>query len=134
MLKFYDLKKELTIQCDASEEVIGVALLQDGQPIDFASRALTNAETRYAQIEKEMLDVVYAVEKFNQYTYEMYVNIESGHKPLQAIMKKPLRSASKRLQGMMLRLQKYDVNINFKPGHQMYLADTLSRASLSTIQ
>ena len=79
-----------------------------------------------------MLAVVYAVEKFNQYTYGRHVNIESDHKPLQAIMKKQLYSASKRLQGMMLRLQKYDVNINFKPGHQMYLADTLSRASLST--
>ena len=132
VLKFYDLKKELTIQCDASEEVIGVALLQDGQPIAFASRALNKAETRYAQIEKEMLAVVYAVEKFNQYTYGRHVNIESDHKPLQAITKKPLHSAPKRLQGMMLRLQKYDVNINFKPGHQMYLADTLSRASLST--
>ena len=47
-LKFYDLKKELTIQCNASEEEIGVALLQDGKRIAFASIALTDAETRYA--------------------------------------------------------------------------------------
>lgn len=47
-MKFYDLKKELTIQCNASEEEIGVALLQDGKRIAFASIALTDAETRYA--------------------------------------------------------------------------------------
>ena len=95
VFKFYDLKKELTIQCDAREEGIGVALLQDRQPIAFASRAVTKAETKYAQIEKEMLAVVYAVEKFNQYTYGRHVNVESDHKPLQAIMKKPLHSAQR---------------------------------------
>ena len=66
VLKFYDHEKGLTIQCDASEEGIGVAQLQDRQPIAFASRALTKAETRYAQIEKEMLAVVYPLETFNQ--------------------------------------------------------------------
>lgn len=62
------------------------------------------------QIEKEILAVVYAVEKFNQYTYGRHVNIESDHKPLQVFIKKLLHSAPKRLEGMMLRLQKYDVH------------------------
>jgi predicted Fe-S protein YdhL (DUF1289 family) len=130
LLKFYNPEEELTIQCDASEKGLGAALMQNGQPIAFTSRALTDAETRYAQIEKEMLAVVYALQKFDQYAYGREVTIESDHKPLEAIATKPLRCAPKRLQGMLLKAQKYDISITYKPGAKMYLADTLSRAYL----
>ena len=56
------------IACDASDKGIGAAVLQEGQPIAFASRALTDTETRYAHIEKEMQPIVFAAEKFDQYT------------------------------------------------------------------
>jgi len=69
VLKYYDPKEELTLQCDASLTGLGASLLQNGQPIAFASRALTDVETRYAQIEKEMLAVVFGLERFHQYTY-----------------------------------------------------------------
>lgn len=59
------MKEELTLQCDASLTGLGASLLQNGQPIDFASRALTDAETRYAQIEK-MLAILFGL---HQYTY-----------------------------------------------------------------
>ena len=52
ILSYYDSKKPLMIQCGASEKGLGAALLQEGQPIAFASRALTDTETRYAQIAK----------------------------------------------------------------------------------
>ena len=52
-LQYYDEKKPLTVQCDASQRGLGAALLQEGKPIAYASRALTKTETNYAQIEKE---------------------------------------------------------------------------------
>ncbi len=56
VLRYYNLEDEVTLQCDAC---LGAALLQDGQPVAYASRALTETdtetETRYAQIEKELL-------------------------------------------------------------------------------
>ena len=116
-------------KCDASEKGIEAALLQDGQPI-----ALTDAETRYVQIEKEMLVAMYAFEKVNQYTYGRPLTVESDHKPLQLIMMKPLRHAPKQLQGMLLRVQKYDIEVIYKPGPQMYLADTRSKANLSNTE
>jgi hypothetical protein len=61
------------------------------------------------------------------------VIVGSDHKPLESIYKKPLIAAPKRLQRMLLRLQKYDLEIQFKSGKQMYLADTLSRASLTNV-
>ena len=63
VLAYYSPKKELVIQCDASSLGLGAALLQEGQPLAFANRALTDHETRYATKEKEILAVVFALEK-----------------------------------------------------------------------
>ena len=102
------IEEEVTLQCDASETGIGAALLQAGQPVAYTSRALTKTEQQYAQIEKECMAIVYACEKFDQYILGRdAIRVETDHKPLIPIFKKPLLSALKRLQRMLLRLQKY---------------------------
>ena len=96
----------LEIQCDSSQSGLGAALMQNRHPIAYASRALTEVESRYAQIEKEMLAIVFSVEKFNDYTFGRRTIVHTDHKPSESIVKKPLHRAPKRLQGMMIRLQK----------------------------
>ena len=54
---FYDPTKDIVIENDACEYGLGFVLLQDDKPIAYASRSLSDAETRYAQIEREMLAV-----------------------------------------------------------------------------
>lgn len=130
VLRYYNPEEELTLQCDASETGLGAALTQKGEPVAFGSRALTPTEKGYAQIEKECLAIVFGMEKFHQYTYGRKVTVQSDHKPLENIVKKPLLSAPKRLQGMLLRLQRYDIDVTYVPGRDMVLADTLSRAYL----
>ncbi|CAC5402113.1 unnamed protein product [Mytilus coruscus] len=130
VLKYYDPKLQLTVQSDASQTGLGAAVMQEDRPVAYASRALTDTETRYAQIEKELLSVIFGLEKFHSYTYGRTVNVISDHKPLESIMKKPLHAAPKRLQRMLLRLQKYEIILQYRPGKEMYLADTLSRAYL----
>ena len=120
----------MEVQCDSSQSGLGAALIQNGHPIAYASRALMETESRYAQIEKEMLAIVYSVEKFNDYTFGRKTIVNSDHKPLESILKKPLHRAPKRLQGMMIRLQKYDLEVRYEKGSNMFLADTLSRAYL----
>ena len=108
-------------------------MLQNGQPVAYASRALTPAETRYAQIEKELLAIVFACDHFEAYIYGRdMVQVETDHQPLVAIIQKPLNSAPNRLQRMLLRLQKY-INLKCKRGQLMFLADTLSRAYLHDV-
>ena len=59
-LKFYNRNKAITVQADASKDGLGAALLQDNQPIAFASKTLSDTEKRYANIERELLAVVFA--------------------------------------------------------------------------
>ena len=134
VLCYYDISKPVSIQCDSSETGLGAALLQDGQPVAFASRTLTPTERGYAQIEKECLAIVFSCDRFNQYIYgRKSVDVQSDHKPLEAIFGKPLTAAPKRLQGMLLRLQKYNLKVRYKKGTEMFIADTLSRAPLPDV-
>ena len=130
VLAFYDPKKELILENDACEYGIGSAILQEGRPIAYASRSLSPSETNYAQIEKEMLALTYGLEKFHHYTFGRKVKAITDHKPLVAIVLKPLSKAPKRLQALLLRTQKYDFDLSYKPGKTIPLADTLSRAPL----
>ena len=130
VLAYYEPQKELVVQCDASEKGLGATLLQGGRPLTFASRALTDTETRYAQIEKELLAIVFAMERFDQYTRGRLTVVHSDHKPLETIVKKPLASAPRRLQGMLMRLQRYEIEVRYRPGREMHIADMLSRAYL----
>ena len=130
VLQYYDVTKPVIIQCDASGKGLGAVLLQEGKPVCYASRALTDTESRYAAIEAEMLAVVFACRKFHQYIYGRSVVVESDHKPLQAISSKPLSQVPLRLQKMVLDVRGYDVEIRYVPGSKQVLADTLSRASL----
>ena len=126
-LAYFDCTKPVVIQTDASEYGLGAALLQDGRPIAFASKTLTDVETRYANIERECLSVCFGLEKFHTYVYGHHITVQNDHKPLEMIQKKPIHAAPPHLQHMLLCLQKYDYTIVYRPGKEMVLADRLSR-------
>ena len=130
VLVFYDVNKPVTVSCDSSKSGIGICLLQEGKPVAYGSRTMTECEQRYSQIEKELLAVVFALEHFHYYIYGKRVQVESDHKPLESILQKPLSAAPPRLQRMLLRLMKYDFDLKYTPGKQMFVSDTLSRAPL----
>ena len=131
VLGYYDPSKPLTLSVDASSKGLGAVLLQDGKPLAYASRALTPAQERYAQIEKETLAIVDGTQKFHQFIYGRPTQVESDHKPLQYILSKPLHQAPLRLQKMMLTLQRYDLKVKYLgPGSELSVADALSRSYL----
>ena len=125
-LKYYDSELPTRISVDASKFGLGAVLLQKHgdtwAPVAYASRSLNKLEQNYAQIEKEALAILFGCECFHVYLYGKSFTVESDHKPLQPIFKKPICKAPP------LRLQKYNMHIEFKPGKELMVADTLSRA------
>ena len=105
------------------------ALIQDGKPVAFASKALSPAESRCANIERELLAVVYGCERFHNYLFGRPFTVESDHKLLASIHLKHLNTSPARLRRMLMRLQPYDLKIVYQPGAEKYIADTLSQLS-----
>ena len=129
VLAYFDAKAEHTIQCDASKQGLGAVLLQEGQPVMYISRTLTETEQRYSNIECELLAVVFALERLDHYTAGYRVKVETDHQPLTSIWKKPISSTSARIQRLLLRLLWYDIDIHYLPGKSNVIADALSRVS-----
>ena len=127
VLTYFDKTKKHTIQCDSSKRGLGAVILQESKPVMYMSRALTETEQRYSNIERELLAIVFVLERLNHYTFGRTITVQSDHQPLQSIWKKSIVSASPRLQRLLLRLAHYDLNIEFLRGKENMIADALSR-------
>ena len=126
-LAYFDSSKPVIIQTDASKRGVGATLLQDGRPVAYASKSLTETESNYCNIEREMLGIVFGLERFHHYAYGRHVTVESDDKPIESITRKPLINAPLRLMRMLLRIQKYDFTVKYVPGKDIPIADGLSR-------
>ena len=96
---------------------LGACLVQEGKPIAFASKTLTKTQSNYSNIEREMLAVVYGIERFTSYLYGRFFTVVSDHKPLEMISRKPIIAAPPRLQRMWLKIQGYDYAVTYRTYH-----------------
>ena len=110
VLAYFKPDRPLKLSVDTSSKGLGAIILQDDHPIAYGSKSLTNTQQQYAQIEKEMLAVVFGCTRFHDYIYGVNnVTVESDHKPLETILKKLLCHAPLRLQKMIMTVQKYSL-------------------------
>ena len=72
----------MVLQVDASKIGLGATILQDDQPVAYASKALTDTERHWANIEREAYALVFRCERFCTYVYGRHLTIKSDHKPL----------------------------------------------------
>ena len=109
-LGFYDRNAKTQVICDASPVGIAAVLLQEQgdeqRVICYASRSLSKAEQKLAQIEREALAIVWGVERFHVYLYGTEFELLTDCKPLQFIMS-PRSKPSARIERWVLRLQSY---------------------------
>ncbi|KAJ9563822.1 hypothetical protein OSB04_008982 [Centaurea solstitialis] len=98
--------------------------------IHYASKTLDPAQLNYSTTEKELLAVVYAIEKFRTYLVGSKVIVYSDHAALRYLMNK--KDAKPRLIRWILLLQEFDIEIKDKPGSENSVADHLSRLELGS--
>jgi len=84
--------------------------MQGGKPVAYACRSLTKSEQNYVPLELECLAIVFGTERFDQYIFGHHaVAIQTDHKPLVFIFMKSIHKASRRLQALLLHLQKHPI-------------------------
>ncbi|XP_070055412.1 uncharacterized protein [Nicotiana tomentosiformis] len=116
------------LMCDASDEAVGDVLGQHinkiFHPVYYASKTMNSAQVNCTFTEKELIAIVFAIEKFRQYLMGAKVIVHTDHTTLSYLTIKIDSKA--RLMRWVLLLQEIDIDIQDRKGSENQVADHLS--------
>ena len=125
VLKFPEFKKPFEVHTDASNFAIGGVLMQEGRPVAFESKKLSDVERRWPTHEKEMLAVVHCLKLWQHYLGLEYTKMYTDNVSLRYFETQP-KITSKQWRWADV-LACFNVNLIHKPGRDNVVPDTLSR-------
>ena len=124
------------IMCDASDYAVGAVLGQrkDKKPhvIYYANRTLNIAQMNYTTTKKDLLAVVFVLDKFHSYLIGTSIVVFTDHAALRYLLSK--KDAKARLILWILLLQKFNIEIKDKKGVENVVADHLSRLTFEEVK
>jgi hypothetical protein len=125
VLALPDFTKTFVLECDASGKGIGAVLMQEGRPLAFTSKQLSEKNLSKPIYEKEMLAILHAVELWHPYLLGQRFQIKTDHQSLKYFLEQ--RISSQEQQKWVTKLFGYDYEIIYKKGKDNVVADALSR-------
>jgi hypothetical protein len=125
ILALPDFTKTFVLECDASRKGIGVVLMQEGRPLSFTSKQLSQKNLGKPIYEKEMLAILHAVELWRPYLLGQRFQIKIDRQSLKYFLEQ--RISSQEQQKWVTKLFGYDYEISYKKGKDNVVADALSR-------
>ena len=129
ILPYFDRNKNTILQTDARKKGFGAVILQEEQPIYYASRALTSAEKSYQNLEREAQAAVWGMEKFHYFLYGRKFILQTDQKPLVSIFRKHMIDVSPRIQRITIRAWQYEFEPQHIAGKNNVISDALSRVT-----
>lgn len=128
-LAYPDFSQPFIIQTDASETGLGAVIMNyDKRPVAFLSHTLSKTQQAYHITDKELLAIVFALKKWNNYLLGQKFIVQTDHKALEELFK--MKDPSSRLTRYRLLLEQYDFTIQYMKGKKNVVADALSRVNL----
>ena len=134
ILPYFDRNKNTVLQTNARKKGFGAVILQEENPIYYASRALTSAEKNYQNLEREAHVAVWGMEKFHYFLYGRKFILQTDQKPLVAIFRKHMIDVSPRIQRITIQAWQYDFEPQHIPGRINVISDALSRVTPLELQ
>ena len=132
-----DSTAQINITCDASDVAVGGVLQQflNGmwQPLSFFSKKLNPAETRYSAFDRELLAVYATIKYFRHNLEERIFFVNTDHRPLTFVMSSVTERASLRQTRHLAFIAEFTTDIRYVKGETNFVADALSRPSVSAI-
>ena len=129
ILPYFDRNKETILQTDASKKGFGAVILQEQQPIYYASRPLTSAEKNYQNLEREAQAAVWGMEKFHYFLYGRKFILQIDQKPSVSIFRKHMIDVSPRIQRITIRAWQYEFEPQHISGRINVISHALSRVT-----
>lgn len=125
ILPLPDFTQPFILECDASEEGIGVVLMQDKHLITHASLKLTQVERLYSIYDKEMLVIGHTLTKFRQNLVGAKFIVRTNHNSLRYFLDQ--RDLNERQQKWVIKIRAHDFDIEYVKGIYNVIANALSR-------
>ena len=124
VLTLPDFSKPFELECDASGQGIGVVLQQEGRPVAFTSQALGPKNQALSTYERELIAIVHAIKKWQNYLQGRHFIIRTDHNSLKYFLNHRANTAFQ--QKWVSKLLGYDYEIQYKHGKDNVVADALS--------